>query len=147
MKKILIAVLCMMLVATVAVTAFAADGAAFTATASKTDLYREDTVTITVDVSCDEEATSYGLSLNYDANVLELTDGSCTVSGTLVSSFSEGFAFMFQNATAYSGTVGTATFKVKDDAAFGDTVITGEASVKNGTDVVTATGCSVTLTV
>ena len=147
MKKILTVCLCLLLVAAMATAAFAANGAAFDAKASAETLYRGDTVTLTVNVNCDEQATSYGLMLNFDESVFELVDGSCTVTGTLVSSFNNGFAFMFQNPTAYSGAVGTVTLKVKDDAAFGAATVTGDAAVKNGTEDVVATGCTVSLTV
>lgn len=147
MKKLMTVCLCLLLIAAMATSAFAANGAAFSAKASAETLYRGDTVTLTVNVTCDEKATSYGLMLNFDEALFELVDGSCTVTGTLVSSFNNGFAFMFQNPTAYSGAVGTVTLKVKDDAAFGAATVTGEASVKNGTEEVAATGCAVSLTV
>lgn len=147
MKKLMTICLCLLLVAAMATSAFAANGAAFSAKASAETLYRGDTVTLTVNVTCEEKATSYGLMLNFDEALFELVDGSCTVAGTLVSSFNNGFAFMFQNPTAYSGEVGTVTLKVKDDAAFGAATVTGEAAVKNGTADVAATGCTVSLTV
>lgn len=147
MKKILTVCLCLLLVAAMAATAYAANGASFSAKASTETLYRGDTVTLTVNVNCDEKATSYGLMLNFDESVFELVDGSCTVTGTLVSSFNNGFAFMFQNPTAYSGAVGTVTLKVKDDAAFGAATVTGDAAVKNGTEDVAVTDCTVSLTV
>lgn len=146
MKKIIAMVLCLLLVTAMSVSAFAA-GASFTVDASAKTLYRGDTVILTVNVACGEKATSYGLMLDYDSNVFELVEGSCTVAGTLVSSFNNGFAFMYQNATAYTGAVGTVTLKVKDNATFGDTTITGDASIKNGTDAVEASGFSVSLTV
>lgn len=147
MKKIITLLLCLLLIAALAVTVFAAGSASFSVSTSGSTLYRGDTVTLTVQVSSSEPATSYGLQLSYDASVLELVSGSCTVPEALVNSFNNGFAFMFQNATAYSGTVGTVTFRVKDTAAFGSYVITGDASVKNGNAVVSANGCSVSHTV
>lgn len=147
MKKIMNVSLCLLLVSAMAITAFAANKASFFATASADTLYRGDTVTLTVNVDCAEQATSYGLMLTYDTAVFELVDGTCTVGGTLVSSFNNGFAFMYQNPTAYSGAVGTVTLKVKDDAAFGAATVTGDASIKNGTADIAATGCSASVTI
>lgn len=147
MKKMMSVCLCLMLVVAMAVTVFATNGAAFSATASAETLYRGDTVTLSVKVDCSEEATSYGLMLNYDATVFELVEGKCAAEGALVNSFDNGFAFMFQNPTVYSGSVGTVTLKVKADAAFGTATVAGEASVKNGTTAVTATGFSASFTV
>ena len=147
MKKTLVFCLCLLLVVAMATAAYAANGASFSAKASATSLYRGDSVTLTVSVDCEELATSYGLMLNYDETVFELVEGSCSVDGALVSSFNDGFAFMFQNATAYSGQIGTVTLKVKDDAVFGTVTITGDAAVKNGAEEVAATGCSVSLAI
>ena len=145
MRKITIAVLCLLLVAAMAVSAYAASG--FSMSASSGTLRRGDTVTLTVSVSSSEPATSYGLMLSFDASVFELVNGTCTVGGTLVSSFNNGFAFMFQNPTAYSGAVGNVTLRVKDNAAFGSFKVSGSASVKNGSEAVSASGCSVALSV
>lgn len=149
MKKMLTVCLCLLLITALAVPVFAANETTFTASLSATTLYRGDTVSLTVNVTSAENATSYGLELDYDAAVFELVEGSgsCAVPGALVNSFNNGFAFMFQNPTAYSGAVGTVTLKVKDDAAFGTTAVTGAASVKNGTTDVASTGCTVSLTI
>ena len=145
MKKLTTVCLCLLLVAALATTAFAATG--FSVKASSSSLSRGDSVTLTFSVSSSSEATSYGLMLSYDSSVFELVSGSCNVSGALVSSFSNGFAFMFQTPTAYSGTVGTVVLKVKDNAALGSYKVSGSASVRNGNDAVSASGCSVTLNV
>lgn len=147
MKKTVTAFLCLLLIAALATTAFAAGSASFSMSASGTALRRGDTVTFTVSVSCSEPATSYGLQLGYDTSVFELVSGSTNASGALINSFNNGFAFMFQNSTAYSGSVGTVTLKVKDNAAFGSYTVSGTASVKNGSTAVAASGCSKTITV
>ena len=147
MKRILPVILCVLLMATFCMTAAAAEKTVFSLSASQTTLHKGDTVTFTVSVYAAEPATSYGLMLSYDSAVFELVNGSCTVGGTLVSSFNNGFAFMFQNATAYSGTVGTVTFKVKENAAFGKYTVSGSASVKNGSTPVEASGASGTVVI
>ena len=145
MRKLVTLCVCLLLIAALATTAFAATG--FAVSASGETLKRGDSVTLTFSVSSDEAATSYGLLVDYDKGVFELIDGNCNVPGALINSFQNGFAFMFQQATAYSGTVGTMTLKVKEDAALGSYKISGVASVKNGSDAVKVDGCSVELTV
>jgi len=147
MKKILTLFVCLLIVSAISVTAFAANETIFSVETSATSVYRGDTVTLTVSINSTEPATSYGLMLDYDTEVLELVGGACTVDDTLVSSFNNGFAFMFQNPTDYSGEVGTVTFKVKDSAVFGDVVIIGNASVKNGSAVVSSVGISASFTI
>ena len=146
MKKIITACLCVLLVAALAITAFAA-GVSFSGSASKASLQRGEEVTLSFSVSASEKANSYGLMLEFDSAVFELVGGECTVPGTLVSSFNNGFAFMFQNPTAYSGAIGTVTLKVKDDAPIAAATVKGNASVKNGSDTVAAEGCSIALEV
>ena len=146
MKKIITACLCVLLVAALAITAFAA-GTSFSATASKTQLQRGEEVTLSFSVSASEKATSYGLMLEFDPAVFELVGGECAVPGALVNSFMNGFAFMFQNPTAYSGAIGTVTLKVKDDAPIAAATVKGNASVTNGSTAVTATGCTINLEV
>lgn len=147
MKKVFTILLCLLLAASLTIPAFADGSVSFSMSASGKTLSRGDTVTLSVSVSSSAEATSYGLRLSYDTSVFELVDGNCSVSGTLVSSFNNGFAFLFQSAQAYSGSVGTVTLKVKDSAALGSYTVSGVASVKNGSNAVDATGCSVSLTV
>lgn len=147
MKKIIAICVCFLLVAMLATTVMAAGSASFSASASSKQLRRGETITLTVSVSCSEPATSYGLQLSYDSAVFELVNGSTNASGALVNSFNNGFAAMFQTPTAYTGSIGTVTLRVKDNAAFGNYTISGSASVKNGSDAVAASGCSVSVSV
>ncbi len=147
MKKISSIVLCVLLIAALAITTFAAGSVSFSMSASKKTLYRGDTVTLTVKSSSSAEATSYGLMLSYNTSVFELVSGKCTATGTKFDSFQNGFALLFSDPVAYSGSVGTVTLKVKDDAPIGNYTVSGSASVKNGDDTVSASGCSVSLTV
>ncbi len=147
MKKVFSVVLCFLLAVVLAVPVFADGSVSYSMSASNKKLYHGDTVTITASVSSSVGATSYGLKLSYDSSVFELVEGSTTVAGALVNSFNNGFAFMFQNATAYSGTVGTVTLKVKDGVPVGTYTISGVASVKNNNDPVSASDCSISVTV
>lgn len=149
MKKLLSVVICLLLAAALTIPAFAAESVSFSMSASKSTAYRGDSITLNVSVASDADATSYGLKLSYDAAVFEEVpnSGACSVPGALVSSYKNGFAFMFTNATAYSGQVGSVTLKVKDDAPVGTYTISGTASVKNGSNTVSAAGGVVTIEV
>lgn len=154
MKKLITVALCLLMVAALAVTVFAAT-ATFTMTPASKTLERGQQVTLTVKLTNDAVATSYGLKLSYDANVFEIVSGEISQqvkdADPLVKAFdkTKGFTFMFSSgdAKAFSGTVGTVTFKVKDTAAFGTYTISGAASIKNGSQTVTANDCSATITV
>lgn len=147
MRKIINACLCLLLIVAMTVTVFATGSAQFSVSPTNKTAYRGDTVTFTVSLSSSTQATQYGLMLFYDPSVFELVDGTCDVPGALVTSFDNGFAVQFQNPTAYSGSVGTVTLKVKDNAAFGSYEVSGTASVKNGNDTVVAFGCSIIITI
>lgn len=151
MKKICLIGLSLMLIAALAWTAFAAGKITFTMTASEKELSAGDTFTLTASCSSAVAANSYGLLLKFDEEVFEVVSGKVAVENTLVKSTgsgnSHGFVFMFQEAAAYSGTVGTMELKVKETAPAGTYTVTGAASVKNGTDVVESEGCAVTVTV
>lgn len=147
MRKIINACLCLLLIVAMTVTAFAAGSAQFSVSPTNITAYRGDMVTFTVSLSSSTQATQYGLKLLYDSSVFELVGGTCNVSGALVNSFDNGFAVLFQNPTAYSGSIGTVTLKVKDNAAFGSYEVSGTASVKDGNDTVVAFGCSITITI
>lgn len=140
-------ILCILLLAVLTTAVFAAGGVSFSMSASSTSLQRGDTITLTASAYSGEPGTSYGLMLAYDHSVFEEVSGSTAVAGALVNSFNNGFAFMFQTPTAYSGTVGSVTLRVKDTAAFGNFTISGSASVLNGNDAVSASGCSVSVSV
>ena len=151
MKKLCFLVLSVMLIAAVTFTAFAAGDVTFGMKVSEDTLSAGDSLTLTASCTAKSEATSYGLMLKYDENVFEYVSGEVTVEDTIVTSMgvgdSHGFVFMFQEAAAYSGTVGTAVLKVKASAPAGTYVITGAASVKNGAEIVETEDCSVTVTV
>lgn len=147
MKKVLSVIVCLLLLVALAIPAFAAD-VNFSISASGKTLYRGDTVTLTVNCSSSADATQYGIKLAYDSSVFEYVEHKISVSDALVKSFRDnGFAFMFQEATAYSGSVGTVTLRVKDNAPVGTYTISGNPSAKNGSDAVGASSGSVSITV
>lgn len=147
MKRLIPILLCLLLVTALAIPAAAAGSVRFSISPSSTTVQRGDTITFTVSVSGSEPCTQYGLMLSYDTSVYELVSGSCTASGALFSNFNNGFAVMFQSATVPSGTVGTFTLRVKDTASFGRSTVSGSASAKNGSDTVSSSGCSASVTI
>ena len=147
MKKLLLLSICLVVAVLMTVTAAADGKVEFALSSSQSNLYRGDTVTLTASVSSSEAATQYGLSLEYDENVFELVEGNCSAEGALVNSFDNGFAFMFQNPNAYSGSVGSITLKVKDTAPFGSYTISGVSAVKNGNEDVSSNGATATVVV
>ena len=150
MKKLWMTGISLVLIAMLAMTAFAAD-VSFTMAPEKTEVLPGDTIMLTASCTAGTEATSYGLMLKFDEDVFEIVSGDVTVEGTLIESFgtgtANGFVFMFDGAVAYSGQVGTANIKVKESAPAGTYTIAGTASVKNGAQVVESDSCSVTVTV
>ena len=147
MKRVIIICLCMLLILSVSISVLAAGDVQFSMSTSNSAVSRGDTITISASVSSSGEATSFGLSLSYDSSVFELVDGNCSAAGALVNSFSNGFAFMFQAPTAYSGSVGSVTLRIRDNAPLGTYTVSGSASCKNGSDSVAASGSSVSITV
>lgn len=145
MKKIITACVCLLLLLALSIPALAEGTAAFAISPATATLKRGETVTLTVNVKSDVEATTYGLVLDYDKAAFELS-GVSSVAGAAFQDFNDGFAFMFQNPTKYTGTVGTVTLKVKDTAPIKAYTISGVASVKNGSTAVSATGASVAVT-
>lgn len=138
MKRIISILVCLILLALLAVPAFAA-GAQFGMSASSSNLKRGDTVTFSVRISASEAYTSAGLKLSYDTSAFELVSGSCSVPGATLNSFKNGFAFGFSEATAYSGGVGSFTLRVKATAPIKSYTISGTGS--------NAGGCSITVKV
>lgn len=149
MKKLLSISLCLLLVAALAMTVFAAGSVTFSYTASDANPDRGDTVTLTVNCASTAEATSYGLKMVYDSDVFEVVTGNCAAAGAMVNSFKPetGFAFMFVGgAVAYEGQVGTVTLKIKEDAPGGTHTFGGVVSVKNGSTVVDGTCTEISFT-
>lgn len=138
MKRIISILVCLILLALLAVPAFAA-GAQFGMSASSSNLKRGDTVTFSVRISASEAYTSAGLKLSYDTSAFELVSGSCSVPGATLNSFKNGFAFGFSEATAYSGGVGSFTLRVKATAPIKSYTVSGTGS--------NAGGCSITVKV
>ena len=137
MKKLTAIVVCLLLVACLAVTAFAAD-VDMTLAASKTSFTRGETVTFTISMSELADCKSGGFNLDgrYDAEVFEFVSGDCPLDGTMLEKvgLTDGKlsgSFMYAAATTVSGPIFTIEMKVKDTAPFGKTTVAPTVSARN----------------
>ena len=101
MKKIISILLGLSLVVVLATSVFAA-GVTFSMTADKTSFHvgEEGTINLAASIDASEVATSYGLKLEFNADVFELVSGECTAAGAMVANYNgKGWAAMFPSAT------------------------------------------------
>lgn len=142
MKKLFAAVLCLLLMSTLALTASAAGSAHMSLSASAGTVYPGESLTITVKLTNDQPVSNGGIVLTFDKSVFEVTGGSCTVSGAQgeVNVSNGGGVFMLDADKAVSGTVFTINLKVKSGAAIGSYTISGSASLESASGSVS---CSV----
>lgn len=141
MKKLFSLTLVLLLLVALAVPALAAGGSV-SLSASATSLKRGDTFTVTASLSGADAVAMGTVKLSYDSAALELTGGSCHVSGATLGQVIPG-----QNAGTFmlsgepkkiSGKIFTFNFRVKDGAAIGSYTISSSASV--GVDTGSAIG-------
>ena len=101
--------------------------------------YRGETVTFNATLSESVTVGSGSLAISYDPNVLELTGGSCNVSGAMLANFDVAKgkgAFAFSGTSTVSGNLFTVTFRVKDAAAFDTTKVSLTVTLKDGSNKV-----------
>lgn len=123
MRKPLVLILCILLVVTMAVPAFAAETVSLSR--SKTTVYRGDTFTITVSLSGWSKCTVGGVEITHGSG-LTLTKGEWLVSNPDISYFdadAKDGGFGFSSSTSISGKVLKLTFKVSNSAVFDDVKI------------------------
>jgi len=154
MKKIVTILVCLLLVASFAVTAFAAD-LEMTLTADKTNITRGDVVILTIAMPELAGCKSGGFMLEgkYDTDVFEFVEeqSGCPLDGTMLEKvgYTGGKlsgSFMYASATTVSGPIFNIALKVKDTAPFGKTTVAPTVSARTSADVV-ATVNSLELTV
>lgn len=145
MKKLFALVLCVLLVAAVAVTAFAAGENKVTVTVDKTEVKPGDTINVTVSVAATEACSSFGFVCSTTSEYYEYVSGaiSSSVTGTMLSDLGpSGLVLAFGAPTTLNGEVCTMQFKVKAEAPVGSFNLISAVSMKNGTAVVeTALNC------
>ncbi len=101
--------------------------------------YRGETVTFNATLSESVVVGSGSLAVSYDSSVLELTGGSCNVSGAMLANFDVAKgkgAFAFSGTNTVSGNLFTVTFRVKDASAFGTTDVSLTVTLKDGANKV-----------
>ena len=150
MKKLSILVIIMLIVGLLAVPVLAAQSATMSVSASKSTVYRGDTITVTVSASKVDNCTSGGFMFSYDKNVFEYVSGSATLSGYTagVSTAAGNVAGYFMNGnTTVQGGIFQITLKVKDNAAFGSYTISGVPNMSAADGSVSCSAGSTTVTV
>lgn len=158
MKKIITLLICVLIMAGLAATVFAANSATVTVTPAKTSALRGDEITFTVTISEVDNLRSAGFSLTYDNSVFTVVESSlkCLASNASTSSFKYNAAaggyvamFMFESAQKYSGDIFSFTLKVKENAALNASSAVSVASlvVRDSSGIIssTAQGTSVTV--
>lgn len=93
-------------------------------------VYRGDTVTVTVKLSNSTPVSNGGIILKYDTGLFSYEGGSCNVSGAATNNVSStGGVFAMETDKAVSGTIFTIKLKVKSDATFGTTSLSGSGNL------------------
>lgn len=148
MKKVYRVLLCVLLLAAMAVTVSAAASAQMTVSASKTTAYRGDTIEFTVRISTVDDCRSAAFMLTYDKDVFEFVSGSCSLSGTSLANFSSGTGtFAYSSGTTVSGEIFTFRLKVKSDAVIGDYRISANVNTRDSNGAIPTTVNSLSITV
>ena len=140
-KKLLISIFVVMLIAALSILPVFAASA--TTKVNSVSANRGATVTMTVTLAQGVMVGSGGIELTYDKAVLELVKGEWNVSNTMLATFDTSNnkgAFAYTSGTQISGKVFTATFKVKNNATFGDSPVKMTLQLKDGSNA----GISVT---
>lgn len=148
MKKLIPILLCVLLVAALALSV-SAEGSSVALTPSATTLERGDTFTVVANLTNTDPIKLGTVALEYDTNVFELTGGTCHVAGAnpaLVIPAQKVGTFFLGSETAVSGQIFTFNFKVKADAPLGTYTIkpTAAIGVATGTEI-SSTGATVTV--
>ncbi|MBQ2855065.1 MAG: hypothetical protein IJE81_06285 [Oscillospiraceae bacterium] len=139
-RKTIVCLLSILLIGILTLPVSAAEPVSFTICASADSAASGNEIEFEVTVSSNTACTSFGLILNYDTSVFEITGGTCTMSDSLFSVFDaeKGFAYLFDNPSIPNGTIGTFTMRVKDSAPNTSTAVSGITSVKNGSDSISS---------
>ena len=166
MKKTVVVLICLLLVASFAISALAAESVQMTLTADKTSVYRGETVTFTIsipEIPC--TSGSFVLDGGYDTNIFEFVEGKGHLQsvgdveienpGDMPAGFSNvgviggklSGSFMYSEESKAYGVIFTVKMKVKDNAAFGATTVAPEVALRdaNGAIAVTVNALDITV--
>lgn len=147
MKKIIITLSGLLLMLCLTFPAYAASAQMRVGVSSGT-VYRGDTLTVTVKLTNSSSVSNGGFKLNFDSNIFSYVSGNCNVSGATVSSASaSGGVFALEADKAVSGTIFTFKLKVKSDAKFGSTSISGTGNLDSDAGKISCSVSGASLTV
>ena len=148
MKKIISLLVCLVLVFSLSISAFAAGSAKVNSDASADVIKVGDTVVVTVSLSDCAPFKSMALTPNFDKNVFEIVSGEWLLDGAALSNFNgTSAAIAYSNAVEKSGDIFKYVLKVKDNATLKNTTIKTDAVIKNGAASVESTAGSATVKV
>ena len=148
MKRIVSILICLVLMSALVLSVSAASGSV-SISASKTNLKPGDTFTVTATLSSSDAIKLGTVVLSYDTNALEMTGGTCHVSGAnpaVVVPANKAGTFFLGEARVVSGQIFTFNFKVKDTAAYQSYTISTTASIGVSTgEYINASGTTVSV--
>lgn len=148
MKKIISLLVCLVLVFSLSISAFAAGSAKVNSDASADVIKVGDTVVVTVSLSDCAPFKSMALTPNFDKNVFEIVSGEWLLDGAALSDFNgTSAAIAYSNAVEKSGDIFKYVLKVKNNATLKNTTIKTDAVIKNGATSVESTAGSATVKV
>ena len=145
MKRIISVLLCVLILAGLAVPVAAAGSAQMRLNSSPATVYPGDTFTVTVTLANDQPVGRGGIVLSYNTAAFELVGGSCNVSGATLAEVSvgrNGGVFALAENRVVSGIVFIIQMRVRSDAPLGTYTISGTASMDVACSV---SGTSVTV--
>lgn len=149
MRKIISAVILIMVFFCTVIPVFAAGNAEFTVSVSSDKVAPGDEIVVTVAVSAGSDCRSMGFRPRFDTTALEIVSGECLVKNAIIADFSkqDGTVALLEEATAYDGDLCRITLRVKDDAAPGMLELGGKCAAKNDADALTCNLKSAMITV
>lgn len=146
MKKILLAVMCLLVTAALCVSVFAAELSA-ELTPEKTAVNRGDSIVVTVSVSEFASCKSGSLRITFDNAVFERSDNAWLLDNLAMSTADGDAVFALNNAAALSGDIYRFTLKVKDGASFAASKVTAKLTLRDSGGTSSTVTLNTTITV
>ena len=148
MKKIISLLVCLALMFSLSISAFAAGSAQVNSNSSANVVKLGDTITVTVSLKDSAPFKSMALTPNYDKNVFEMVSGEWLLTGATLADFNgTSAAIAYTPVVEKSGAIFKYVLKVKDNATLKNTTIKTDAVIKNGATTVESVAGSVTVKV
>lgn len=146
MKKVLWIALCLLLTAALSVSVLAVELSA-ELTPDKTKVNYGDSVVVTVSIGEFASCKSGALRITFDSEVFERTESAWLLDNMSMSTADGDAVFALNNATTLSGDIYQFTLKVKDNAAFGDTIISAKLTLRDSGGTATTVDAALAVTV